>query len=93
MELWQECVKWLKAVGVLDEHFVFQKLEEFAVFLGDGVLLCRLAHQLDEGSIDETQIISANSANSQVRAVSFVYNLVFGFRLLSTVTLLSQKSF
>ncbi|CAD5228746.1 unnamed protein product [Bursaphelenchus okinawaensis] len=70
MELWQQCVKWLRATGVLQDFIKFEKLEAFAYFLKDGILLCRLAQRLDENSIDECQIPNNATCDSEFISAS-----------------------
>uniref|UniRef100_A0A1I7S0H6 SH2 domain protein n=1 Tax=Bursaphelenchus xylophilus TaxID=6326 RepID=A0A1I7S0H6_BURXY len=67
MELWQQCVQWLRACGVLQDFIKFERLEAFAYFLKDGILLCRLAQRLDENSIDESQIHTNATCDSEVQ--------------------------
>uniref|UniRef100_A0A1I7X974 Guanine nucleotide exchange factor VAV2 n=1 Tax=Heterorhabditis bacteriophora TaxID=37862 RepID=A0A1I7X974_HETBA len=58
-ELWRECVRWLRDVGVLNFHGLDLSntlMVDFANMLRDGVLLCRLINELEPYCIDEKAI-------------------------------------
>jgi len=76
MELWLQCVEWLRAAGILsaEESSVdrLTKPADLAALLRDGVLLCELAMKLAPGCINRQEISLQFSKSPVSRSMSGV---------------------
>lgn len=82
MEPWRECVKWMMECGVLDvTHRVGEEnatLNEFAMILRDGVLLCMLCNRLSPNCID-TKDLQQRPQMAQVNLNQFFFFPLYKF--------------
>lgn len=80
-ELWQECSHWLARIELITRDHVLTsenaKLMDLCRFLRDGVMICKILHILDDGSID-LRAINQRPQNAQV---SFVFLAVLSWVL------------
>lgn len=63
--LWQDGVEFLRSAQLLGENVVIESLEQLAVLLSDGVILCKLARLLRPESFEENRILRRHSLNQR----------------------------
>ncbi len=75
MELWRECAEWLDRLGLVPEGDPLRstkaaKLTDLVALLRDGVVLCQLAHLLDQESVEMTRVLLDSPEPDVGRSVS-----------------------